>query len=219
MPFRFRLERVLEWERKNLDREKRLTAECHRLVTEVRDAIARLHAEHLMIEREWLEKKTIPGSDAASLGRYRLGVRKAERTLLTEQEHRDRNLHQQTAKMLQVQQKLRVLENLRGRKLGEYTYLVDREMEQVAAESYLAVWNSRNAQAPSPAPGSRPERAAAHWLSREPEQGSLPDRRTPLSTAFASVTSRNGTEQRREYFSVEGMSSPNRPMSCIKAAV
>ena len=146
----------MEWERKNLDREKRLTAECHRLVAEVRDAIARLHAEHLMIEREWLEKQTIPGSDVASLGRYRLGVRKAERTLLTEQEHRERNLHQQTAKMLQVQRKSRVLESLRGRKLGEYTYLVDREMEQVAAESHLAVWNSRNAQAPSPAAGSRP---------------------------------------------------------------
>jgi flagellar biosynthesis chaperone FliJ len=144
MPFRFRLERILEWEQKNLDREKRLTAECHRLVAEVLDAIARLHAEHLMIEREWLEKTAIPGSDAASLGRYRLGVRKAERTLLTERELRERNLHRQTAKMLETQRKLRVLENLRGRKLREYTYLADRELEQVAAESHLAVRGSRN---------------------------------------------------------------------------
>ena len=144
MPFRFRLERVLEWEQKNLDREKKLTAECHRLVAEVLDAIARLHAEHLMIEREWLEKKAIPGSDAASLGRYRLGVRKAERTLLTERELRQRNLHRQTAKMLEVQRKLRVLENLRNRKHREYTYLVDRELEQVATESHMAVRSSRN---------------------------------------------------------------------------
>jgi flagellar biosynthesis chaperone FliJ len=156
MPFRFRLERVLEWEQKNLDREKRLTAECHRLVAEIQDAIARLHAEHLMIEREWLEKKAIPGSDAASLGHYRLGVRKAERTLLTEQERRERSLRQQTAKMLEAQRKLCVLENLRGRKLREYTYLVDRELEQLATESHLAGWGSRNAQAPSPAPGSKP---------------------------------------------------------------
>jgi flagellar biosynthesis chaperone FliJ len=156
MPFRFRLERILEWEQKNLDREKRLTAECHRLVAKVRDALARLHAEHLMIEREWLEKKTIPGSDAASLGRYRLGVRKAERTLLTDQERRERDLHQQTAKTLEVQRKLRVLENLRGRKLREYTYLEDRELEQVAAESHLAVWGSRIAQTRSPTPDSRP---------------------------------------------------------------
>jgi flagellar biosynthesis chaperone FliJ len=150
MPFRFRLERVLEWERKNLDREKTLTAECHRLVAEVRDAVARLHAEHLLIEREWLEKKAIPGADAASLGRYRLGVRKTERTLLTEQEIRERNLYQQTAKMLKVQRKVRILENLRSRKLGEYTYLVDRELEQLATESHLALWNSRHAETPAP---------------------------------------------------------------------
>ena len=149
MPFRFRLERILEWERKNLDREKRLAADCHRLLSGVRETIARLHAEHLMIEREWLEKEAIPGSDAASLGRYRLGVRKTERSLHSEQERRERELHQQTAKMLEVQRKLRVLENLRGRKLREYTYLADRELEQVAAESHLAVWGSRHAQAPA----------------------------------------------------------------------
>lgn len=153
MPFRFRLERVLEWERKNLDREKRITAECQGHLAEVREAIARLHAEHLMIEREWLDKKAIAGSDAASLGRYRLGVRKAERTLFTEQERRERDLHQQTAKMLEVQRKVRVLENLRGRKLREYTYVLDRELEQVAAESHLAGWGPRNAQPPSPESG------------------------------------------------------------------
>jgi len=155
MPLHFRLESVLEWERKNLDREKRRTAECNRLLAEVREVIARLHAENLMIEREWLERKAIPGSDAASLGRYRLGVRKTEGTLHTEQERRERDLRQQTAKLMGVQRKVRVLENLRGRKLREYTYLADRELEQVAAESHLAVWGSRHATAASPPPDSR----------------------------------------------------------------
>jgi len=149
MPFRFRLERVLEWERKKLDHEKRLTAECQEQLAKVREAIARLHAEHLMIEREWLDRKVVSGSDAASLGRYRVGVRKAERTLFTEQERRERDLHQQTAKMLEAQRKLRVVENLRGRKLREYTYVLDRELEQMATESHLAVWGARNAQARS----------------------------------------------------------------------
>ena len=155
MPFRFRLERVLDWQQKILEREKMRTAECHRLMMEVQDAIARLHADHLMIEREWLDKKAIPGSDAASLGLYRLGVRKAERTLLTEQERRGRDLSQQMAKMLESQRKLRVLENLRGRKRSEYTYLRDRELEQLAAESHLAVWGSHNRQTASAVPGPR----------------------------------------------------------------
>jgi flagellar biosynthesis chaperone FliJ len=153
MPFRFRLEIVLDWQQKILEQEKMRTAECHRLMLGVQDAIARLHAEHLMIEREWLDKKAIPGSDAASLGLYRLGVRKAERTLLTEQERRGRDLSQQMAKMLEAQRKLRVLENLRGRKRREYTYLRDRELEQLAAESHLAVWGAHNRQVASAALG------------------------------------------------------------------
>lgn len=147
MPFRFRLERVLEWQRKNLEREKRVTADCHRLVAEALEAIARLHADHLIIEREWLEKKAISGADAASLGRYRLGVQKAERTLLAERERRQGELQKQTAKMLEVQRKLRVLENLRSRKAGEFHYLANRELEQTATESHLALWNSRDAHA------------------------------------------------------------------------
>jgi hypothetical protein len=136
---------VLEWQRKNLEREKRVTADCHRQVAEALEAIARLHADHLMIEREWLEKKAISGADAASLGRYRLGVQKAERTLLAERERRQGELQKQTAKMLEVQRKLRVLENLRSRKAGEFNYLANRELEQTATESHLALWNSRGA--------------------------------------------------------------------------
>ena len=150
MPFRFRLEQVLEWEQKNLDREKKLTAERHRLLAEVLEALARLHAEQLMIERDWFERKTIPGSDAASLGRYRLGVRKAERILIAERERRECDLNNQRAQMLEVRRKLRILENLRDRKHREYTYVVERELEQVAAESHLATWGDRSAQAPSP---------------------------------------------------------------------
>jgi flagellar biosynthesis chaperone FliJ len=149
MPFRFRLERVLEWQRKNLEREKRVTADCRRLVAEVLEAIARLHADHLTIEREWLEKKAIFGADAASLGRYRLGVQKAERTLLAERERRQGELQKQTAKMLEVQRKLRVLENLRSRKASEFNYLANRELEQTATESHLALWNAREAHAQS----------------------------------------------------------------------
>jgi flagellar biosynthesis chaperone FliJ len=155
MPFRFRLERVLDWQQTILEREKVRAAKCHRLMQEVRDAIERLHAEHLMIEREWLDKKAIPGSDAASLGLYRLGVRKAERALLTEQERRGRDLSQQMARMLEAQRKLRVLENLRGRKMSEYTYLRDRELEQLAAESHLAVWGAHNRQVASAVPGPK----------------------------------------------------------------
>ena len=147
MPFRFRLERVLEWQRKNLEREKRVTADFHRMVAETLEAIARLHADHLIIEREWLEKKAISGADAASLGRYRLGVQKAERTLLAERERCQGELQKQTAKMLEVQRKLRVLENLRSRKASEFNYLANRELEQTATESHLALWNSGGAHA------------------------------------------------------------------------
>jgi len=46
----------------------------------------------------------------------------------------------QQASMLEARPRLRLLERLKERRLAEWTAACDREMEEVASESYLAQW-------------------------------------------------------------------------------
>jgi hypothetical protein len=153
MPFQFGLERVLAWEQRKLHRQENLVGECHQSLAKVRVAIAGKQVEQLTIERDWLQNTTISGPDAASLGRYRLGVARALAILKEAQQQRELELREQTAKMLTLKNRVRVLEKLRDRQLAAYTYGASRELEQLAADSYLAQWGSKAARDQPQQPG------------------------------------------------------------------
>ena len=148
MPFKFRLDRVLEWEREKLDLGKRQLAECRRLVVQAEGTLARLRAEYLVIEREWIGMKSIDGAEAASLARYRLGFQRRERAIRADLHRRQQELLQHTDKVRLSQRKVTTLENLRARKQKDFNASLDREMERLATESYLAGWAVRKAVGP-----------------------------------------------------------------------
>src|ERR1035441_143597 len=82
--FRFRLDRVLEWRRKEYRVEETRLAACVALVHATEQRIERLRAERASIERELLLRSAIPAADFFNLGRYRLRAAKEEIELAEE---------------------------------------------------------------------------------------------------------------------------------------
>ena len=138
--FRFRLDRVLEWRRKKYRMEEtRLTA-CVALVHATERKIEQLRAERASIERELLQRQAIPATDFINLGRYRLRAGKEEIGLAEERRRHLLAAAEQRARVQQAQQRVKLLEKMKERRLEEHTAAVGRELENLAAEAYLARW-------------------------------------------------------------------------------
>lgn len=140
--FHFRLGRVLEWYRTQCRLEENRLALCLIALNQVQENIARLKAESLAIEREVISGGALSGRDLAALGYYRLriGLRTAE--LEADHLRCRREVDQQVSVVQTIQRRLRLVEKLRERRLTEYLQAEDRELEAVAAESYLSKWTA-----------------------------------------------------------------------------
>ena len=145
--FQFRLDRVLEWYRTQLQLEEGRLATCLAALNLVEERIARLQAERLSVERGLITGHSILASDLSSLGSYRLRARKEAAALEQDRILRERTLAGQRAAVQAAQRRVRLVEKLRDRRMSEYLYAEDRALENLAAEAYLSKWNSKAGKA------------------------------------------------------------------------
>jgi regulator of replication initiation timing len=143
-PFRFRLERVLEWQQTVCHLEEQKTRLCRLAIAETEERIAQLKADSLATEHELLRRPTIAATDLKALAEFRLKVVKLGRALAAEKQTRVQALEKQTQKLLEERHRLRLIEKLRERALDEYTRAADRELETVALECHLSKWVSNS---------------------------------------------------------------------------
>ena len=141
--FRFRLARVLEWYTRQYELEERRLTECLAALAGAKAAIAALLAERLSVEREMLARKSIPATDFAALGLYRLGVKKRGLELNAARERCQAEAEAQRLKLRAAERRVRLVEKLRERRLAEYTYAENRELEELASDAYLSKWAAR----------------------------------------------------------------------------
>ncbi len=138
--FQFRLERVLEWRRKKCKMEENRLAVCHGLVHAAEWQIEHLRAERTAIDRELLQRSAIPAADLLNLSHYHLRAVQEAIKAANELQQRVQSASEQRARVQRAQQGIKLLEKMRERRLEEHTLLAGRELEQVAAEAYLARW-------------------------------------------------------------------------------
>ena len=96
--------------------------------------------------REYARKREfhpLAGGDLAALGRFRLLVQSREKQFSTERAECERELVARKLAMLEARRRCRLLERLKERRLAEWTLTRDRELEEVASESFLARWAHR----------------------------------------------------------------------------
>ncbi len=136
--FTFRLDKVLAWRRTQLElaevefrREAAARAALDR-------ALAELEARGIRTEAEVRDWPALAGRDLSALSGFRLYVERRAKELAAQRKAQTKKLAERQQTMLEARRRCRLLERLRERRLAEWQSENARELEQVAAESYLA---------------------------------------------------------------------------------
>jgi len=143
--FLFPLERALDWRRTELQlAEARLHQQLAALA-ELDRARAALEAAGIRAETQVREFNPLAGRDLTALGSFRLLIQVREKEIAGRRLECQRELAARQAGLLEARRRCRLLERLRERRWTEWQLARDRELEELASDSYLAQWNRRQA--------------------------------------------------------------------------
>ncbi len=138
--FRFSLQRVLEWRAVQLRAEEEklsgLQQQLNALIARDKELVMTV----LKSEMELRARPVIPGPELTALTGFRQRVQNQRRALRQSCARLEREIDEQRKRLLKARQEHRVLEKLREKRRAEWVYLYDREIENLAAEVYLAQW-------------------------------------------------------------------------------
>jgi hypothetical protein len=141
--FQFSLDKVLRW------RAIELAAEEAKLEGLVREQLrlqtmrAGLSAEKSRLDRSLDTLPDLRGADLSAVSAYNLRLRRETENLLQQVARCDRDLVEQKKKYRAAKQRFRLLETLRAKRLEAWQQEQARELDSLAAESYLANWSRR----------------------------------------------------------------------------
>lgn len=139
--FHFPLEKALEWRRTELEQAESRFKQQAAALAEIDRERAELEAADLRTEIEVRAWRPVWSGDLAALGRFRLQTQKREKNLHARRADCERELGERQGAMMEARRRLRLLERLKERRMAEWRTACDRELEQQAAESYLAQWS------------------------------------------------------------------------------
>ena len=137
-PFRFRLERLRNWQEKVCRTEEEKLRLCLARVAEAREELMSLERQCASSEKDFQAQTRIGPSDLKALAEFRRAARNELMGLEREEKARQSAVAQQQQQLLTERRKLEVLEKLRRRALTEYQAEADRELEALGLESHLA---------------------------------------------------------------------------------
>ena len=143
--FQFPLQRALDWRRMQLEvEESRFKQQTARLA-ELDRTRAELEAAGIRTEVQVRDWDPLAGGDLGALANYREYVKKRDQAIAVRRRECCRELEEQERAMLETRRRCRLLDRLRGRRYAEWLAAADREVEQLAAESFLAALARRRA--------------------------------------------------------------------------
>ena len=141
--FRFPLEKALDWRRVQLELEEARYKQQVASLAGLDRQRAEVEATGIRAEIQVREWNPIAAGELIALGNFRLYVKSQESQLARRRFDAAQKLAEQQKLMLEARRRCRLLERLKERRLAEWTVQRDREVEEVAAESYLARWHRR----------------------------------------------------------------------------
>ena len=132
--FSFRLEKALDWRRKQLELEESRYKRQAAALADLDRARAELEASAIRAEVQVRAWTPLAGRDLVALAQFREYLSHAEQTLAARRAACERQLHEQEKVMLEARRRCRLLERLRERRWEQWRADCDRELEQFAAE-------------------------------------------------------------------------------------
>jgi hypothetical protein len=142
--FEFPLRRALAWRRTQLGLEEDKLRKFGAALEELRLAAAKADLVRSRAEQTVREATQIEASELWALGAYRRRLIAQKQTLVQRQRECEQQIAGQRHVVLEAQRRCRLLEKLEERRRAEWRVEMDRETENLAAESYLAAWNRQS---------------------------------------------------------------------------
>ena len=161
--FRFRLEKVLNWQRTVTGLEEARTRQSLAALADMQAARVQLAAARREAGEQLLAAPALHPQDLTALAEFREGLATRDQELRKREQDCQQRLAEQRRRWMEARRRCRLLERLRERRLAEYRVQLDHELETVAMESFAAGWNREKR-------GSKPE-GAAPGLRRESTAG------------------------------------------------
>lgn len=143
-PFKFPLERVLEWRRAQAVAEELKLTELQHEKSMLSEQLAAVSASRERSARQLHQEGAITGATLRILDGYQAKTLQKKREIAEKQRDCAKRIEQQQEVVREARRAQRLLEKLREYKRVEWKYLTEREIEQTAGETYLAKWG-RNA--------------------------------------------------------------------------
>ena len=154
--FRFRLEKVLELRRKELEAEEcRLKRQAGAL-TDLDRMRAAVESKAAQEEQRIRTSGAVTGEDLAAFAGFRRQVSGRLKALAAQRTECLRLVQERQRAVTEARRRARLLERLRERRWEEWRTARDRELEELAAESYLARWNRERSRTHPEGPVERP---------------------------------------------------------------
>jgi len=144
--FRFPLQRVLEWRALQLRVEEEKLAALQQQIASLVQMQEQLTAARSRSETHLFASGAAAGSDLQSWALYQARLAKQQDLLKKQLLQCERSIAEQRQRLLKARTDHRVLEKLKERRWRQWIYLNDREMEDTAAEVYLARWGREDSE-------------------------------------------------------------------------
>jgi hypothetical protein len=138
MTFRFRLAKVLEWYERQYRMETDRLRQSAERAADLHLQLVRHRELRLVRENEALRLESLRGNDLRARELYRTRSLLDEVRLVRICYDADRELEAQRSVALAARRKMLLVEKLRDRKRDEFNYQFSRDLEEVAADSWLA---------------------------------------------------------------------------------
>ncbi|MCS7315020.1 MAG: flagellar FliJ family protein [Bryobacterales bacterium] len=135
--FVFRLEPVLRWRRGQLELEQNRLRELAAERDRIRMRLRELEQHRREQESQLLSRDALSGAELAALEAWRLRQRAERERCQQALLEAERRLAEQRERVLEARRRVRLLEKLRERRYGEWQAEVERQVENLAAESHL----------------------------------------------------------------------------------
>jgi len=141
--FEFPLRRALEWRRTQLELAENKLRQMAADLEELALAAVKLDLVKGRAEGAVRQAAIVEAGDLWALAAYRARLISEQQALARRRRECERQVTVQRQKVLDAQRQCRLLEKLAECRRAEWRIAMDREMESLAAESFLARWNRR----------------------------------------------------------------------------
>jgi flagellar export protein FliJ len=139
--FEFPLRQALAWRRTQLETEENKLRQLAAKVEELALAVVRLDLVKGRAEQTVREATAVDAADLWAWGAYRRRLLAELKALTGRKRECEQQMAAQRERVREAERQCRLLEKLEERRRAAWRIEADREMENLAAESFLALWN------------------------------------------------------------------------------